>query len=237
MATTSHLALTLVEQAQAQKEVTVNTALSRIDAIVNTGVKDRDLATPPGSPAEGDVYIVAASPTGDWAGQAGKIAYYNSGWKFIAPLEGCTLWVNDENITYSYDGAAWTPTLADLHDSVVKRIDLKDWSQTRQQVTAAATTNINLEDGNVVELAHGTNITTFHWNNPSASGRMYTLRIFRVKDNSGTARTIVWPASVKWAAGFAPTLTSSANAVDIVEFYTIDGGTSWYGYALGTNFS
>ena len=67
MTTTSHLTLTLVEQSQASKEVTVNTALARIDAILNTGAKDKDLSTPPGSPAAGDVYIVAASPTGAWA--------------------------------------------------------------------------------------------------------------------------------------------------------------------------
>ncbi len=107
MSTTSHLALTLVDSAQAQKEITVNTALCRIDAILNVGAKDKDLATPPGSPAAGDVYIVAASPTGAWAGQAKAIAYFDQSWKFIAPNEGMTLWVNDENLLYSYDGSAW----------------------------------------------------------------------------------------------------------------------------------
>lgn len=107
MATTSHLGLTLVEQAQAQKEVTVNAAFTRIDAILNTAAKDKDLATPPGSPAAGDVYIVAASPTGDWAGQAKSIAYFDQIWRFITPREGMRLWVADEDVVYSYDGANW----------------------------------------------------------------------------------------------------------------------------------
>lgn len=107
MATTTHLGITLVEQAQASKEITVNTALTRIDAVLNTGAKDKDLATPPGSPAAGDVYIVAASPTGAWAGQTGKIAYYDQIWRFITPNEGMSLWVNDEDLIYTYTGSAW----------------------------------------------------------------------------------------------------------------------------------
>ncbi|MEK6746512.1 MAG: DUF2793 domain-containing protein [Pseudomonadota bacterium] len=107
MATTPHLGITLVEQAQAQKEVTVNQAFARIDALLNTGAKSRVIATPPGSPAAGDLYIVAASPTGSWAGQAGKITYFDGIWRFITPIEGMILWVNDENLIYSYDGSAW----------------------------------------------------------------------------------------------------------------------------------
>jgi hypothetical protein len=107
MATTPHLGITLVEQAQAQKEVTVNMALARIDALLNCGAKSRAIATPPVAPADGDVYIVAASPTGDWSGQPGKIAYFDAIWRFITPREGVTLWVNDEDVAYSYDGAAW----------------------------------------------------------------------------------------------------------------------------------
>lgn len=112
MATTTHLTLTLVDAAQAQKEVTVNAALSRIDAVLNTGAIDKDLATPPGSPAAGDVYIVAASPTGAWAGQAKNVAYYDQIWRFITPNEGLTLWVRDEDKLYSYDGTNWVQSAA-----------------------------------------------------------------------------------------------------------------------------
>lgn len=112
MVSTSHLGITLVEQSQSQKEVTVNAALIRIDALLNSGAKSRNISTPPGSPASGDVYIVGASPTGDWSGQAGKIAYFDQVWKFIAPLQGCTIWVNDEFVIVSYDGASWNVVLS-----------------------------------------------------------------------------------------------------------------------------
>jgi len=111
MTTTSHLAITLVEQAQAQKEVTVNEALTRIDALLNTGAKSRTINTPPGSPTSGDLYIVGASPTGDWLGQAAKLAYFDQVWRFITPQEGVSLWVNDQDTTYTYDGTNWTATV------------------------------------------------------------------------------------------------------------------------------
>ena len=107
MATTTHIGMTLVEQSQAQKEITVNQALTRIDALMNTGAKSRATNTPPGSPASGDVYIVGSSPMGAWAGHAGKIGYFDQTWKFITPNEGAAFWVNDENIFYIFDGTSW----------------------------------------------------------------------------------------------------------------------------------
>lgn len=107
MATTNHLGITLVDASQSQKEVTVNTALTRIDALLNTGAKSRVTNTPPGSPASGDLYIVGASPTGAWAGQAYQLAYFDQVWKFIAPGMGIILWVNDESLSYTFNGTAW----------------------------------------------------------------------------------------------------------------------------------
>lgn len=107
MATTPHLGLTLLEQAQAQKELTVNTALYRIEALLNTAVLDKDLASPPVSPAEGDVYIVADSATDEWSGHDGEVAYFEQVWRFVAPNNGLMFWVADESKFYQFDGADW----------------------------------------------------------------------------------------------------------------------------------
>ena len=108
MSNTARQALPELSAAQAQKHVTVNQALQLLDCIVNASFLDRDLTAPPGSPAEGDTYLVAASPTGAWAGQAGKIAYYADGaWSFSSPFRGLTVFVNDEQLFLIYNGAAW----------------------------------------------------------------------------------------------------------------------------------
>jgi hypothetical protein len=108
MPETLSLKLPLLVAEQAQKHVTHNEALRALDAIVQLSVKDRDLTAPPGSPADGDRYIVAASPTGVWAGRAGDIAVFQDGaWDFHEPLEGWRCWVDDENVYLIFDGSAW----------------------------------------------------------------------------------------------------------------------------------
>ena len=105
---TPNLSLPYLIAAQAQKHVTHNEALRALDAVVQISVLDRDLATPPASPAEGARYIVAASPTGAWSGHAGQIAaFQDNAWMFYAPREGWLAWVADENVLLAHDGAAW----------------------------------------------------------------------------------------------------------------------------------
>jgi Protein of unknown function (DUF2793) len=94
--------------AQSQKHVTHNEALRALDAIVQLSVLDRDLAAPPGSPADGAPYIVAASPTGAWTGHSGSITAYQDGaWAFYAPAEGWVVWIADEDAAVAWNGTAW----------------------------------------------------------------------------------------------------------------------------------
>jgi hypothetical protein len=109
MDNTANLTLPYIMAAQAQKHVTHNEAIRALDTLVQMMVLDKDLSTPPGSPSEGQRYIVAASPTGAWSGQAGKVAAYQDGaWAFYAPREGWLAWVADQNELYVHDGSAWT---------------------------------------------------------------------------------------------------------------------------------
>ena len=89
-----------------------------------------------------------------------------------------------------------------------------------------------------IDLATATNFvhdlsgnTTYTFSNPATSGNAsaFTLKIIQ----GSTARTITWPASVDWAGGTAPTLTATNNGVDIFTFFTLDGGTTYYGFTAG----
>lgn len=73
------------------------------------------LNTPPGSPSNGDAYIVDTSPTGDWASNAKYVAVYTArGWVFIAPAVGMTLLVEDVDVFYHYNtSASWAIGLDD----------------------------------------------------------------------------------------------------------------------------
>jgi hypothetical protein len=63
---------------------------------------------PPGSPSDGDSYIVD-SATGAWSTfSVNDIALYiTNGWYATTPVEGLRVYVNDEDKMYKYNGSAW----------------------------------------------------------------------------------------------------------------------------------
>ncbi|MEJ8473964.1 DUF2793 domain-containing protein [Roseibium algae] len=101
MSDTSRFALPLLAAAQAQKHVTHNEALVRLDALAHLNLLSRSLAEPPPAPvdghAEGSAYLVAGSASGDWSGREGDIALWLSGaWQFQAVFTGLVAFVADE---------------------------------------------------------------------------------------------------------------------------------------------
>ena len=114
MTDTLHLGLPYIEAAQAQKHVTHNETLRILDAIVMLAVQDRDLSSPPGSPAEGDRYLVKPTGSGAFAGKDDQIAHFRDGaWAFHPPRAGWVCFVEDDAALLTFDGAQWTPLLGD----------------------------------------------------------------------------------------------------------------------------
>lgn len=108
MSDTTHLGLPFLEAAQAQKHVTVNEALRRLDALLQLSVKSTVLAAPPSSPVEGERYIVAATASGPWTGAEGSIASWTDGaWIFFAPGKGWRAWDENAGAFIFFDGTSW----------------------------------------------------------------------------------------------------------------------------------
>jgi len=106
--TTPRAGAPLLAAAQAQKHVTHNEALYQFDAFLCARFLDRDLTVPPGSPSDGDTYLVHATATGAWTGQDNKIAYCADGaWRFYAPFAGLVAFVADESKLLVYTGTSW----------------------------------------------------------------------------------------------------------------------------------
>jgi hypothetical protein len=87
-----------------------NQTFNAIDQAIQLRVVDKDLATPPGSPANGAAYIVAAAATGAWAGKETQIAYWITAvnaWQFLVPANGWLAWVTDESLHYRLEGGSW----------------------------------------------------------------------------------------------------------------------------------
>jgi hypothetical protein len=116
MDNTPNLSLPYILAAQAQKHVTHNEAIRALDAIVQLTVLDRDASAPPGSPSNGQRYIVASSPTGAWSGHAGHVAAFQDGaWAFFAPSEGWLAWIADEDRLVAWNGTAWVASVATVN--------------------------------------------------------------------------------------------------------------------------
>ena len=108
MTDTANLGLPCIEGSQAQKHVTHNDALRILDTLVQLAVLDRDLTAPPGSPSEGQRWIVKASATGAWAGHDNAIAAWQDGaWQFSTPQTGWVAYLVDEGTLLVWNGSAW----------------------------------------------------------------------------------------------------------------------------------
>lgn len=106
--TTDRLALPTLAAAQAQKEMTHNEALLRLDAAVQAVVVAVAPPTVPATPTPGQCWIVGAGAGGAWSGHDGALAAWTGGgWRFVAPFEGMAAWsVADAGVARRI-GATW----------------------------------------------------------------------------------------------------------------------------------
>ena len=103
-------------------------------------------------------------------------------------------------------------------------------------LTSGTSVTLDLNAGTVFTITLAHNIGTFTWSNPASSGYASVFSLKVTQDGTG-GRTISWPASVDWASGTAPTLSSGANDVDVFVFFTVDGGPTYSGFTSGKDLS
>lgn len=125
----------------------------------------------------------------------------------------------------------------DMETKRLERAMMKNYTEAIVSVTATTTTTLDISQGNIFDLAQAVDITGWTISNIPSTGQLCSITIIRTKDATGTARAITWPASFKWAAATAPTLTQTTGAVDIISAFTKNGGTTWYAFAGGLNMS
>jgi hypothetical protein len=169
-----------------------------------------------------------------WDGTSGSLVQ-SSGW-ILSDADALTA-----GGTLDMDGNALTVDAVALsgvvsgNDQEMNRVKLKDYSETTVIANTGATYTIDLESGNVFNLTLTGNCT-YTFSNPPASGSAGAFTLIQNQDGTGS-RTVAWPASVEWAGGSAPTITSTASSTDVFTFITTDGGTTWYGFTGGQDFS
>jgi hypothetical protein len=115
MTETANLALPLVQPAQAQKHVTVNEALARLDGLTQMTLVSVSETVPPVSPTEGAAYGVPPGAVSAWAGHAGHVAVgIGGGWVFVPARRGWRAMVLDAGQPALFDGTDWRVGAATL---------------------------------------------------------------------------------------------------------------------------
>ena len=119
-----------------------------------------------------------------------------------------------------------------MADNTIGRPVLEDYGETVNTVASSGSTEtLDLEDGNVHDVTLDDDCT-FTFSNPPASGTAGSFTLI-LRQDAGGGNSTTWPASVDWAGGTAPTLSTDGSAVDVLTFLTVDGGTTWLGFAAG----
>lgn len=150
---TTNLALPYILPSQAQKHVTHNEALQRLDAVVQLTIA-ASLAAPPPAPSEGVAYLVSAGATGPWLGKSGVIAVLEDGaWLFLQPQIGWRAWFADVSRLCVFTGAGWTELSLPASGSMQSLgINATPDTSNRLTVAAAATLFNNAGNGHQIKV-------------------------------------------------------------------------------------
>lgn len=133
---TSRIGLPMLAAGQAQKEVTHNEALLRLDMLVHAGVEAMPLTTPPSNPVAGQCWIVGTGATNQWQGRDKAVAQWTeSGWRFIEAFDGLSAWCRPTRRLLRFSQNQWS----DVLDTGPVRIDGKQIIGPQQAAIAAPT--------------------------------------------------------------------------------------------------
>ena len=108
----ARLGLPYLAAGQLQKHVTLNEALTRLDALTQTAVVSRTVTAQPATPADGALYILPPGATGaEWAGRpTGSLMRAEAGgWIAVAAPDGLLAVVLDSEEVLVRRAGLWTP--------------------------------------------------------------------------------------------------------------------------------
>lgn len=194
---TPRQALGLLADGQELDAMQINDALIQFDAMTDICLLGQFINTPPVAPADGDMYLLGAAPTGAWTGSAYKIAYCVDGaWRFYAPFNGLRAYVTTTHGFLVYMGGAWTDANALISANEVS-------------VASAATCDLGAAGALFVAITGTTAITSFG----TAANLLRFVRFAGALSLTYNAGSLILPgaASITTAAGDSAIFASDAS--------------------------
>jgi hypothetical protein len=175
---------------------------------------------PPGSPSEGDTYIVGTG-TGAWTGRDDDLAYWNgTGWMFFTPRPGYIVRNLDTDEVLIF-GTGWTVWSGGGGGGS----DVTD-VQTPSNVSGTVTLDFDSKSRYVGAITLSANVTTLAFSNLPGAGKYAEYELHIAQDGTGS-HTFAIPASHKALGGSDTAIASAPNAVTVLTASTVDNGTTW----------
>lgn len=109
--------------------------------------------------------------------------------------------------------------------TATQTLSAKTITALKETKTTSSSDNFDLAAGNY--FTHNASANNLTVSNVPATG---TVASFIIELTNGGAYTFSFWSGIKWAGGAVPALT--ASGVDLLGFYTHDGGTTWRGLLL-----
>lgn len=151
----------------------------------------------------------------------------------ITTINGYAL---NSNVTLNYnDVGTYSKSQIDAKDAALQaNID------TKVTITQDLLTINNVEDTLELDMSDGKRVFKAILTVPltqlsviNASGSNLNSQTITMCLTQGTgANKISWPSNVIWSYGREPVLTFTKDSIDVIQFLTVDGGSTWYGSLL-----
>ncbi|HDS6014588.1 TPA: hypothetical protein QHX00_004773 [Klebsiella variicola] len=151
----------------------------------------------------------------------------------ITTINGYAL---NSNVTLNYnDVGTYSKAQIDAKDAALQaNID------TKVTITQDLLTINNVEDTLELDMSDGKRVFKATLTAPvtqlsviNASGSNLNSQTITMLLTQGTgANKISWPSNVKWSYGREPVLTFTKDSIDVIQFLSVDGGSTWYGSLL-----
>lgn len=192
-------------------------------ALIQANVKSVGSNTPPGSPVNGDTYVVGTTPVaGLWFGQGNAVAYWavdaqdgnsitpniaTGAWEFYTPLAGWRVYDQTTNVAWTFNGSIWA---AEAKRKIIN-------------VAATGALTLDASQGGIFANTLTGNVTSVTISNPT-DGQTITL----IWKQGGSAFTVSYTGSTFRGA---TTIGATINTATIQQFQYDLASTSWLGVA------
>lgn len=163
---------------------------------------------------------------------AGTLAVANGGTGITSLGSGVATWLGtptSANLISAVSDETGSGSLVFNTNAALTNPTVTNYIETPYTANSSTAITLALTNGTVqiITLTGNATITM-----PTATaGKSFILLL---KQDGTGSRTVTW-STVKWPAGTAPTITSTASKQDIFSFFA--DGTNWYGTTVGQNYT